>query len=300
MNKENINSQDIRFSVCICTRNRPVDLKQALQSLGYSGTPISEVIVSDDSTDERTEQLVKTHFPSVKYIRGPRTGLSANRNNAIKAVSGTHLLFIDDDVKLSRDYFAQILKVFKKNDGVYGNRWIVTGLENKNGSIIYPHDQTFLGFQSRPYKDGEAIKTIVINSTVFPVALFKEILFDEQLIYGYEEVDIATRAVQKGYPIVLAKEAINLHYPSEINRDFYKPHIVTSRLYATFKRYLFTEGKWIKALSFFIVAVIHTLLHCARVEGVKGVLSSIRTIRKSIHYIRIDRKQYTLSLRRKT
>ncbi|WP_373231260.1 glycosyltransferase family 2 protein [Cohnella sp.] len=299
MKKLKENLQNIRFSVCICTRNRPDDLNQALQSLEYSDTPITEVIVSDDSTDERTEQLVKSHFPSVKYLRGPRIGLSANRNNAIKAVSGTHLLFIDDDVKLSRDYFVQIFNVIKKNNELYGNKLIVTGLENKNGSIIFPHDQTFLGFQSRPYKDGDTIKTIVINSTVFPVFLFKEILFDEQLIYGYEEVDIATRAVQKGYAIVLAQEAINFHYPSEINRDFYKPHIVTSRLYATFKRYLFTEGKWLKALSFFIAAIIHTTLHCARVEGVRGVLSALRTIRKSINYIMIDRKQYTLSLRRK-
>ncbi|TFE22643.1 glycosyltransferase family 2 protein [Cohnella luojiensis] len=279
------------FTVCICTRNRPDDLSNALRSLERSKVKIHEIIVSDDSTDIRTEQLVKSNFPNVHYLPGPKIGLSANRNHAIRAATGTHLLFIDDDVKMVNDFFVKISEVLRRNDRVYGNKVIITGLENKNGSIIYPHNQTFLGFQSRPYKDEEPLKTIVINSTVFPITLFKEILFDEQLIYGYEEVDIATRAVQKGYSILLSKETINYHYPSEINRDFYKSYITTSRIYATFKRYLFTERKWFKALSFFIVALIHTILHGIKVEGSKGFLSSLRTISNSINYILIDMKK---------
>jgi GT2 family glycosyltransferase len=279
----------MRFSVCICTRNRPDDLQKALKSVQKSHIPIHEVIVSDDSTDLRTKEVIRSFFPDVIYLEGPKKGLSANRNNAIRGLTGTHVLFMDDDVILAGGFFTTIKNEVQDLERRHGNKIIITGLENKNGSIIYPHDQTFLGFQSRKYKDGEALKTIVINSTVFPANLFKEILFDEQLIYGYEEVDIATRAVQKGYYIHLADEAINYHFPSDINRDFYKPHVETSRIYATFKRYLYTERKWLKALSFFMVAFIHTMRHGMKAEGKKGIVKALWTIGDSLRMVRRQR-----------
>jgi glycosyltransferase involved in cell wall biosynthesis len=272
----------MQFSVCICTRNRPDELQKALKSLEESQVPIYEIIVSDDSTDLHTKNLILSSFPNVKYLDGPKPGLSINRNVAIQAVTGTHVFFMDDDVRMARNFLFEIMNAVKRSESLYGNKLIITGIENNNGLIIYPHDQSFLGYQNRKYKEGEALRTIVINSTVFPVALFRELLFDEQLIYGYEEVDIATRAVKKGYHILLAKEAINFHYSSVINRDYYKPYLDKSRLYATCKRYLFTERKWIKALSFFIIAFVHTILHRIKVEGSKGVASALRTISGSI------------------
>jgi glycosyltransferase involved in cell wall biosynthesis len=272
----------MQFSVCICTRNRPDELQKAIKSLEESQIPIYEVIVSDDSTDLRTKNLIQLSFPNVKYLEGPRKGLSINRNNAIQAVTGTHVLFMDDDVILARNFFMEIRNATKEAENRYGKKLIITGPEDNNGWMIYPHDQSFLGFQNRKYKEGEALKTIVINSTVFPVALFREILFDEQLIYGYEEVDIATRAVQKGYHIHLAEEAINFHYGSEINRDYYKPHLDKSRLYATFKRYWFTERRRNKALLFIITAMVHTILHGVKK---KGIVSSFQSISGSFQYI---------------
>ncbi|MDQ1910400.1 glycosyltransferase family 2 protein [Paenibacillus sp. GD4] len=281
----------MQFSVCICTRNRPQDLYKALKSLEQSEVPVYQIVVSDDSTDLRTKQLLEAYFPAVRYVPGPKKGLSANRNNALRAVTGTHVLFIDDDVVLARDFFTRMKQAFQEQKEPYGGKLILTGLENKNGVIIYPHDQTFLGFQNRKYKDGEALNTIVINSTVFPAQLFREELFDEQLIYGYEEVDMATRAVRRGYPIRLLEGAVNYHYPSEVNRDYYKPHVETSRLYATFKRYLYTERKRLKAVAFLMVAFLHTLQYGVRSEGKKGFAGAMRSVLGSMGYIRIHRKQ---------
>jgi GT2 family glycosyltransferase len=290
MNPAAVNTAMLRFSVIICTRNRPDDLHHALKSLEESEVPVYEIIVSDDSTDLRTRTMVQSLFPSVQYLTGPKKGLSSNRNNAIRAITGSHVLFIDDDVLLAPDFFVKTGRLLQQNGRLYGNKCIVTGLENKNGAIIYPHDQTFLGFQKKPYRDGEALKTLVINSAVFPADLFKEITFDEQLIYGYEEVDFATRAVQRGYTILLLKDAVNLHFPSEINRDYYKPHIAASRLYATFKRYRFTERKMFKSLSFFIAAAFHMVLHGMKKEGGKGLAGAVRTVRSSLTYILIHNK----------
>lgn len=84
---------------------------------------------------------------------------------------------------------------------------------------------------------------------------------------------------------------MNYHYPSEVNRDYYKPHVETSRLYATFKRYLYTERKRLKAVAFLMVAFLHTLQYGVRSEGKKGFAGAMRSVLGSMGYIRIHRKQ---------
>lgn len=276
------------LSVCICTRNRPEELKKALNSLECSSYPVYEVIVSDDSTSNDTQTLIDSHFPKVKYLAGPRRGLGANRNNALKAVTGSHVLFIDDDVILGEQFIETIFSKLEscstqESEGI--SKIIITGIENQNGEFVFPHEQDFLGFQKIDYGEDDVLKTVVINSAVFPSLLFKKIGFDEKLVYGCDEVDFTTRAVQEGYNIILCSNAVNFHFPSTINRDFYKPYHEASRLYVTFKRYFSTEKKILKALAYLGIASAHTVAHILRVEGLRGSLKPIPTFRTVASYV---------------
>jgi len=271
-------SLEMKVSICICTRNRNLELHRALKSIQDTAYPVHEVIVSDDSTNGRTRDMVCTEFPGVVYLPGPQKGLSANRNNALRSVSGTHVLFLDDDAALGSNFLECIHRYLKK----YGmsrdvNKIIVTGAENNFGSLIFPNDQGFLGFQTRTYHGVQRLKTIVINSTVFPVNLFSDTQFDEHLIYGYEEVDLATRAVGQGYEIQFCSTAVNFHYPSQVNREYYAPFTDAARLYVTFKRYRYTERRPLKAAVFLILGFSHHLLHNIRKKSGGGVQSTLRT-----------------------
>lgn len=86
--------ENFKVSVCICTRNRQEKLKQVLDSLSISTYPVYEIIVSsDESTNRDKEILFQSHYPLVKYLSGSGLGLGANRNNALKAVTGSRVLF---------------------------------------------------------------------------------------------------------------------------------------------------------------------------------------------------------------
>ena len=78
-------------------------------------------------------------------------------------------------------------------------RVVVSGSEDNRGHNVVAHAQNFLGFQARPYREGEALSSIVINATVFPRTLFEEHHFDPQIRYGYEEADLASRLARAGY-----------------------------------------------------------------------------------------------------
>lgn len=274
------------LSVCICTRNRPIELMRALESLFLWEKNIHQIIVSDDSTDDVTSNLIKNADLPVQYVTGPKQGLSANRNHALGFVTGTHVLFIDDDVVVDPDFLSNIGRHYECIRPDKRSRVIVTGLEKKREELVLPHEQNFLGFQKKAYVDSTILRTIVINSTVFPMTLFQTIKFDEQLVYGYDEVDIATRASYSGFQIELCTTAINHHYPSEINRDFYQLYVNASRLYVTFKRYLYSEGRPIKAVVYAFIASSHLLASSFIHQGVVGAYKGVKTVKLALRYIR--------------
>lgn len=258
-----------QVSVCICTRNRPESLIQTLESVQGSETPVHQIVVSDDSTDDRTALAVGEHYPDITYCRGPRTGLGANRNRAIEAATGDVILFLDDDCLLGADFLAAALA--RLGTALEPTKTIVNGRETNGGRIVVSSDQNFLGFQNRSYSDGDSIRSVVINAALFPRRLFGEVRFDENLIYGCDEIDLTTRAVAKGYRIVSCPEAINHHFPSPVNRDYYGTHANASRIYVTFKRYRWTERRPGKALLFLAAATIHLCVSMAKEHGLAGV-----------------------------
>jgi len=261
-----------RFSVCICTRNRPGDLARALRSVEASTYPAHQIVVSDDSTDTLTREMIAADFPRAVFLEGPRRGLGANRNCALGAVTGTHVAFIDDDATLSTDFLSQMAESLQ-HGGQHPEKLIVTGYELNRGERVYANATTFLGFQARPYRTRDHHDTVVINSAVFPAWLFKLIRFDEHLVYGYDEVDIVM-------------EVFNSHFPSTVNRDYYAAFVEASRIYVTHKRYRWFERNRPKAALFLTLAVAHNLLHNLRAHGPKGVARSARTVSHAIAYIR--------------
>jgi GT2 family glycosyltransferase len=273
------------LAICICTRNRPDDLVTALESIRSSSVQPQQIIVSDDSTDTRTRDLIRERFGDIEFLEGPRRGLCANRNAALKAVTSERVLFIDDDAVLGEFFVAHVRATLDGLPLDKRARTIVTGLERQSGRLISPSDQTFLGYQERAYRSNEPLNTVVINATVFPTALFRVAGFDTNLVYGCDEVDLTTRAVHLGYAIVLCSDAINDHFPSPVNRDYYQQRLNSSRLYVTFKRYAFTQRAYLKALCYAIVAPLHLAVSLSKRNGLSGLRRALPSITEAIRYL---------------
>jgi glycosyltransferase involved in cell wall biosynthesis len=258
------------ISLCICTMNRPDELRTALESIFAGSRVPHEVIVGDDG--DGSARSVAEAFPGVIYVEGPRRGLGANRNCCIEAATGSAIAFIDDDVTVHSTFIERAEQVVQPGT-------IVTGWE-LNYSFSPPrkvsaHNASFLGFQSRD--PGQTLNAICINATVFPTSLFDSALFDEQIRYGYEEIDIARHATSLGWRIKYDDELSVSHFPSQTNRDSYAAALNVSRLYITHKAYARYERRPLKAAAFNVVAGIHHVLYS--VKGRHGVGRALRTIR---------------------
>lgn len=90
-----------RFSVIIPTYHRNESLAMCLDRLAPGCQTVApeeyEVIVTDDGMMTTAEDMIRTRFPWVRWVPGPRRGPAANRNNGAAATRGEWLLFTDDD-----------------------------------------------------------------------------------------------------------------------------------------------------------------------------------------------------------
>lgn len=228
----------------------------------------------------------------VEYVLGPQQGLGPNRNHALSRARGSYVLFLDDDCLLGNMYIEAATRCMRDAEAISGTgRVIVSGSELQNGRAVVAHEQTFLGFQGRPYRTGDTLKTIVINATLFPAGLFDSVRFDPQLRYGLDEVDVATRAVAAGFRIVSAPEAQNDHRPSPTGREDYHDAADASRLYITARRYTVVERRFLRAAAFAVLAPAHLVASRVKAQGVRrGSRSAIRVLLDTAGKLRRARK----------
>lgn len=112
-------------TVAVCTRERTEDLNRCLKAVVESAYPGLEILVIDNAPRTgATRQLVRQHFPSVRYIEEPRPGLDWARNRAIEEATGEVVAFTDDDTVVDPGWVRSLAWVFAQDDQVMA----VTGL----------------------------------------------------------------------------------------------------------------------------------------------------------------------------
>ena len=105
------------LSVVLPTRDRPDLLKGALESLATSLRPGDEVIVVDSaSRDRRVREVVEA--AGARYVRCDVPGASLARNTGWRAARSELIAFVDDDVRVERDWAEQVDAVFAAHPDV--------------------------------------------------------------------------------------------------------------------------------------------------------------------------------------
>jgi hypothetical protein len=95
----------MKFSVIVATKDRAARLDGALTSLGLQGgAPATELIVVDNGSTDETRQVAERH--GARYVYEAVANRARARNRGAAAASGTHLLFVDDDVIVPAGFIA--------------------------------------------------------------------------------------------------------------------------------------------------------------------------------------------------
>jgi len=115
----------MKFSLIICTYQRPQAIITLLKSVKEQIVYPSEILIIDGSTNDKTAIILKGKtFKKIKYykVKDSERGLTKQRNYGISKVAEDIAIvcFLDDDTILSPNYFENLLKIYTSNSNAIG------------------------------------------------------------------------------------------------------------------------------------------------------------------------------------
>lgn len=255
------NEERSRLAILICTMDRPEALRRCLASISSGTAQPLEVIVSDDSLDGTPNAAVCAEFPKVLYMKGPRRGLCANRNEVIRRSSAQFVSLLDDDALVSHEFVRQANEI----TACLPTRVLVSGSVAETERLLAPSNPTFLGFFGKP--PSRRLENINLNCNLFPRMAFADASFDEAILYGYEDMDLCARLVSLGYQIRYEPHLVNIHLPPKRSAELEKNRFIMTerfRFYTSAKRYLLWERSWWKLVAYTLIAPVHRASHAVK------------------------------------
>ncbi|WP_183810024.1 glycosyltransferase family 2 protein [Tunturibacter empetritectus] len=98
-----------KITVAIPAYNAEPYLQEAIDSVLAQTCKPHEIIVVNDGSHDRTEEIALSYGSSIRYIKQENQGLSGARNTAIREASGDWIAFFDsDDVMLPEKLERQV------------------------------------------------------------------------------------------------------------------------------------------------------------------------------------------------
>jgi len=225
------------LSIVIPTINRPEDLRRLLQSIIAQKVCPNEVIVVDQSSDDRTRELCEEYsfrITELKYVRARKRSLTAARNTGVGEATSDYVGFLDDDIILHEEYVSSILEAIEDKPsmnlmmGWIENQTVSTGPSNilrfllgfdyysKKSFIRKNFQATYLSkMPSNPVPIEHANGTMVVKRRI---AI--DLQFDEKLVmYALgEDRDFSYRVQRKFGGLYLIPKALLTHNESTTAR----------------------------------------------------------------------------------
>jgi GT2 family glycosyltransferase len=210
------------LSVVVCTCNRPETLEPTLVSLASQVQPSFDVVVVDQSSDERSREIVE-RIAAVDgrfhYLHLKTRGLSRAYNTGIKATRAPLIAFTDDDCIAPENWLKEIEEAFKVNPNV----------ELLYGQVLLPLDAVARGMTQGVIPTWTIPKRRILDRRHFTVAgmganfaarrsLFDDVgLFDEVLggggpLESSQDFDFVYRVCRGGHATLLEPDVKVYHY----------------------------------------------------------------------------------------
>ncbi len=86
-----------RISIVIPAYNDERTLRETLESALNQTCPAHEVLVVDDGSKDRTEEIARSFGDRIRYIKQNNQGIAGARNTAVREATGDWIAFLDHD-----------------------------------------------------------------------------------------------------------------------------------------------------------------------------------------------------------
>lgn len=286
------------ISVVIVTHNCATFITLCIGSLLFSGAHLDlEIIAVDNASDDKTVELLRTGFPSVKIIQNTENiGFTKANNLGIKEAKGRYIFILNSDTELSGGSLDEMVGFLDKNPccGILGPK-----LLDREGKIqlscrAFPsYSAAFFNryslltrmFPHSKYAD-IYLKANCSHDTIQEVdwvsgaamVIRKECLldignFDEAFFLYCEDTDICKRANNKGWKVFYYPQLYFTHFIGGTIRrtSFYSILWHHQSIWYYYKKHFKANILW-SSFVFSVIAMRAILLSCA------GLIDNLRPL----------------------
>ena len=105
------------YSIIVPVYNRPDEIRELLESLTKQTVKRFEVLIIDDGSENRCEQIVQDFSGKldVRYFYKENSGQGFSRNFGFERAKGDYFVVFDSDCLIPPHYFETVSKYLKKN-----------------------------------------------------------------------------------------------------------------------------------------------------------------------------------------
>jgi len=216
--------EKLHFSIVIPVFNRPDEIDELLESLSKQTDKDFEVLVIEDGSTVRCEEVCKRYHGLLKlrYYFKPNSGRSETRNFGMEKAQGNFFVIFDSDCIIPPAYFETVKKTLSENyvDCYGGPDSAEPSFSNLQRAINYSMTSLITTGGIR----GATKQKDNFFPRSFNMGISKEVF---EKIGGFmniigEDIDLSFRIKNAGFKTTLIKEAYVFHKRRVDVKKFYK------------------------------------------------------------------------------
>ncbi len=198
-------------------------LLESLQKLDYDRNKVEVIVVDGNSTD-KTREIVKKY--PVKLVVEKKKGLNLARNVGIKCSNGEIIAFTDSDCVVPPNWITKIVENFKDpNVSCVGG-----SAKARDDDFVSQYADNsivrLMPFFTKREELGK-VKPFFRHPAGCNMAFRRKVAedvgyFDENIQYGFDEVEFADRVCKAGHKMVLDPDVLVWHKHRSTLKDFLK------------------------------------------------------------------------------
>lgn len=204
----------MRYSVIVPVYNRPVEVKELLESLSVQTLKDFEVIVVEDGSTEKSDTSCDSYTDrlEIHYYYKPNSGPGPSRNYGAERSNGDYLIILDSDVIVPADYLQAIENALREHpaDAFGGPDRAHASFSTIQKAINYAMTSFFTTGGIR----GGKKKMDKFYPRSFNMGIRREVFQNiggfDNIRYG-EDIDLSTRLFKAGYDCRLFPDAFVYH-----------------------------------------------------------------------------------------
>lgn len=124
-------------SVCIASYNGEKYIVRQIQSILDQLGPDDEIVVSDDSSSDRTEYVVRAMNDNrIRFVHHEPSGITANFENAVRNAKGDYIFFADQDDEWLPGKIDRVLRAFEDSECLVVQHDAV--VVDEHGDMLFP------------------------------------------------------------------------------------------------------------------------------------------------------------------